>query len=92
MNIHMSERNYAIMQQILQSVIKTCFLTGLRSIKLVDVDTMQTYDCKVHTSERKYYVEKFIGRGWYEYAKKKGLKRRHCGIQHSPTTNTKNSC
>ncbi|KAI5424501.1 hypothetical protein KIW84_030618 [Lathyrus oleraceus] len=62
-------------KKIPQSVIKKCFLTGLRSTELVGVDTMETYDCKVHTSERKYYVEMFIGRGWYEYAKKKGLKK-----------------
>ena len=50
MNIHMCDRIYVNVQKIPQSIIKKCSLTLLRSIELVDVDTMESYDCEVHTS------------------------------------------
>lgn len=75
MNIHMCDIIDAIAQQIPQSVIKKCSLSGQSSIELVDVDTMESYECEVHTSERKYCTEMFIGRGWYDFSKKKGLKK-----------------
>lgn len=41
----------------------------------MDSDTMENYDCEVHTGERKYCVEKFIEYGWYEFSRKKVVKK-----------------
>lgn len=56
-------------------MIKVCLLTGPRQIELVGSDMGDIYDCEVHTAERQYCVEKFIGHGWYEFAKNRSLKR-----------------
>lgn len=80
--------SYVYLRKIPQNFIKTCLLTGLKSIELVDSDTMESYDCEFHTSERKYYVEKFIRRDWYVFSKNMGLEKGDIvafSIRHPPT-------
>lgn len=45
---------------------------------MIDFDTWKNYYAKVHSARRNKKIvsmEKFIGKGWYEYAKNKKLRR-----------------
>ena len=81
--------DYVIVQQIPQHIIKTGCLSGRTSIELYDCETDDKYMCELHTSKRKYSVEQFLGKGWYAYARDKGLTKGvmlEFSIQNLPVT------
>ncbi|KAI5397502.1 hypothetical protein KIW84_063355 [Lathyrus oleraceus] len=53
-------------------------LVNQKVIEIIDCDNGDKYFGKVHYAKRKNKVvklEKFIGKGWYKYLKKKKLRR-----------------
>lgn len=63
-----------------RAITKICLRPKLKDIQMFDVQAGQTYNCIIYMAKRNKLVsdndEKFIGQGWYEYAKKKNF---HCG-------------
>ncbi|KAI5446052.1 hypothetical protein KIW84_014046 [Lathyrus oleraceus] len=59
-------------------VTKDYFWWNQKAIEIIDYDNIDRYYGEVHCAKRKnkaVKLEKFIGKGWYEYAKKKRLRR-----------------
>ncbi|XP_058776871.1 uncharacterized protein LOC131651221 [Vicia villosa] len=61
--------------QLPQKVIKKCLMTGHERIQIADSDTGIDYDCVLHRAVRRYGVERFLGEGWYDFAKSRDIKR-----------------
>lgn len=67
-----------LVQHFPRDVTKNCLKWNLKAIILVDADNGDTYDAEIHCAKRNgkiVWKEKFIIKGWYEYAKKKRFGR-----------------
>ncbi|KAI5400395.1 hypothetical protein KIW84_065327 [Lathyrus oleraceus] len=61
-----------------REVTKKCLYWNQNAIKFIGDDTRKSYYGEVHCAKRNINIvkkEKFIGSGWYEYMKKKRLRR-----------------
>ncbi|KAI5410925.1 hypothetical protein KIW84_056173 [Lathyrus oleraceus] len=67
-----------IMMHFPRDVTKNCLKWNQKAIILVYADNGDTYDAEIHCAKRNgkiVWKEKFIIKGWYEYAKKKRIRR-----------------
>ena len=66
---------YLNFQQLPQKVVKDCLMAGHEEIILFDSDVGKKYHCVLHFSQREYCIERFIGRGWYDFVRDRELKK-----------------
>lgn len=66
---------FYLLQHFPRYVTKKYLWWNQKVIEIIDADTGDRYYGEVHCAKRKKKVEKFIGKGRYEYAKKKRLRR-----------------
>ena len=61
------------MQHFPANMIENCLCPDISSCLVRDFHTGEYHSCKIMKSNRKY-VDMYLGKGWYSYAKGKNLR------------------
>lgn len=61
------------MQKIPEEVVAKCFSTAHGRIKFIDADSGLSSFCHLHYVKRNDVVERFVGRGGFNYVRNNGI-------------------